>query len=292
MESNYFGSTGLSVPVLGLGTSQIGDPSLSEADAAAVLGRALDSGVTLIDTAHCYGVAEERIGRHVAHRRDEFVLSTKCGHQLEGYDDWTPAIVRASVEESLRRLRTECLDIVHLHSCDADALADGTLADELDALAREGKIRVAAYSGDNDALAAAVASGRFGSIQVSINIADQHNLRTIIPDADAAGLGVIAKRPIANAIWRHERRPDGVYGWQYWDRLQELAYEVDLPMAEFALRFTAFAPGVCTSILGTTNPDNLTRAVQAVEQGPLPDTVMAHVGQRWFAVGQDWESRR
>ena len=61
MESNYFGSTGLSVPVLGLGTSQIGDPSLSEADAAAVLGRALDSGVTLIDTAHCYGVAEERI---------------------------------------------------------------------------------------------------------------------------------------------------------------------------------------------------------------------------------------
>lgn len=292
MESNFFGSTGLSVPVLGLGTSQIGDPAVSEGDAAAVLGCALDSGVTLIDTAHCYGIAEERIGRHVAHRRDEFILSTKCGHQMEGFDDWTPAIVRASVEESLRRLRTECLDILHLHSCDTEALADGSLADELDALAQEGKIRVAAYSGDNDALAAAVASERFGSIQASINIADQHNLRTVIPDADAAGLGIIAKRPIANAIWRHDERPERVYGWQYWDRLQELAYDVNLPMAEFALRFTAFAPGVCTAILGTTNPENLKRSVHAVEQGPLPDTVMAHVGQRWLAVGRGWESRR
>lgn len=291
MHTNSFGSTGLVVSTVGLGAGQVGYGGMSDADAAAVLNSALDLGITLIDTAHCYGDSEERIGRHLAHRRDEYVLSSKCGHAIDGHEDWTPAIIRPGVEDSLRRLRTECIDIMHLHSCDARFLEDGSLADELDALSREGKIRVVAYSGDNEHLAAAVASNRFASIETTINIADQHNLRATVSDAAAAGLGIIAKRPLANGMWRHAERPDGEYGDYYWDRLRQLAYETDLDMGEFALRFAAFAPGVCSAIVGTTNPDNLAKAVDAAGAGPLPDDVLAHIAERWHAVSDGWDSR-
>lgn len=292
MQTRPFGTTGLSVPVLGLGTAQVGSPDVPEANAARLLNRALDEGLTLIDTAHCYGISEERIGRHLAGRRDEYVLSSKCGHQLEGYDDWTPAIVRASVELSLQRMRTDHIDVLHLHSCDKEDLLDGSLADTMQELKDEGKIGVVAYSGDNAALAHAVSSGRFAAVEASVSIADQWNLHHVLGEAAASGLGVIAKRPIANGIWRHAERPTGVYGDVYWDRLQDLAYATDLDLAEFALRFTAFAPGVTTAVMGTTNPDNITRAVATVAQGPLPDDALAHVAERWDAVGQDWDSRR
>lgn len=294
MQMNAFGTTGLTVPQLGIGASQIGDASVSEPEVARLLHRALDEGATLVDTAHCYGdgVSEERIGRHLAGRRDEFVLSSKCGHQMHGFEDWTPEIVRASVELSLRRMKTDHLDILHLHSCERDQLEDGSLADAMDALRQEGKIRVVAYSGDNEALGFAVDSGRFGSVEASVNIADQGNLRRVLPRAAASGLGVIAKRPIANGIWRYADRPEGIYGVEYWDRLRDLAYDTDLELGEFALRFTAFAPGVSMAILGTTNPNNITRAAQAVAKGPLPDDVLTHIAQRWDAVDAAWESRR
>lgn len=291
MQTHSFGSTGLMVSPLGLGAGQIGYGGMDDDAAGRVLSHALDLGITLIDTAHCYGDSEERIGRHISHRRDEFVLSSKCGHAIAGHDDWTPGIIRPGVEDSLRRLRTECIDIMHLHSCDARHLEDGSLADELDALSREGKIRVVAYSGDNEDLAAAVASCRFASIETSVNIADQHNLRATVPDAAAAGLGIIAKRPLANGMWRHAERPTGEYGDYYWDRLRELAYDVDLEMGEFALRFSAFAPGVCSAIVGTTSVDNLSKAADAVDAGPLPDAVIAHVAERWHAVSEGWDSR-
>lgn len=212
MQTRPFGTTGLSVPVLGLGTAQVGSPDVPEANAARLLNRALDEGLTLIDTAHCYGISEERIGRHLAGRRDEYVLSSKCGHQLEGYDDWTPAIVRASVELSLQRMRTDHIDVLHLHSCDKEDLLDGSLADTMQELKDEGKIGVVAYSGDNAALAHAVSSGRFAAVEASVSIADQWNLHHVLGEAAASGLGVIAKRPIANGIWRHAERPTGVYG--------------------------------------------------------------------------------
>lgn len=292
MRTNPFGTTGLHVTLLGLGTSQVGSPDLPDKDAARVLNHALDLGLNVIDTAHCYGISEERIGRHVGHRRAEYVLSSKCGHAMPGLADWTPACVRASVHESLRRLRTDRIDVVHLHSCGAEFLTDGRLADALDRLRADGSIGVVAYSGDNDALAYAIDSGRFASVEASVNIVDQHNLRHVVPDAARAGLGVIAKRPIANGIWRRATRPTGEYGDHYWDRLQALAYDTDLDLAEFALRFSAFAPGVSTAILGTTNPDHLTRAAAAVANGPLPAEVLAHVARRWDAVGAGWPSMR
>ena len=84
MQRRPFGRTGLDVPALGFGAMQVGDPRLPEAAAARLLNHALDLGLALVDTARSYGVSEERIGRHLAHRRDEFVLSTKVGYGVDG----------------------------------------------------------------------------------------------------------------------------------------------------------------------------------------------------------------
>lgn len=291
MKTNSFGDTGVSVSVLGLGAGQVGAGGLGETEAAAVLNTALDLGITLIDTADCYGLSEERIGRHLRARRDEFVLSSKCGHDVPGTQDWTPENVRASVEHSLQRLQTDHIDILHLHSCTQDKLADGSLVDAMDELVSAGKVRFVAYSGENEHLVAAITSGRFASVETSVNIADQWSLHHALPLAQEHGLGVIAKRPIANAVWKYDTRPDGVYGEVYWDRLQQLSLDLgDDPLA-FALRFSAFAPGVCAAIMGTAKVDNLRRAVATVEHGPLPEDQLADVERRWSQNGQGFDGQ-
>ena len=287
LEQRTFGSTGLTVSAIGLGAGQIGERDVTEAEAAEVLNAALDLGVTLIDTAHGYGSSEERIGRHLAGRRDEFVLSTKGGAGIEGHPDWSPGALTASIELSLRRTRSDRIDVFHLHSCPAEVLERGELQDTLDAAVDAGTVGVAAYSGDNAALALAARSGRFGSIETSVNVVDQWNLRNVV--GGEAGLGVIAKRPIANAPWRFAERPTGHYAELYWERLRELDHDPgDLDWAELALRFTAYAPGVDSAIVGTAHVEHLRSNLALAERGPLPADVLERLDQRWREIGDRW----
>ncbi|MGJ6981552.1 aldo/keto reductase [Aestuariimicrobium soli] len=295
MEQRALGATGLTTSILGFGGSELREPSLTEAETGTLLNGLLDAGITLVDTAHCYGDSEEKIGRHLASRRDEYVLVSKTGHKIDGVDDWTPEATRAGVELSLQRLRTDHLDVVLLHGPRPFGDAQLALLDELDSLKQRGLVRFTGISNDGDNLAYGLATGRCDVIECSVNIADQRNLRAILPGVDEpAGVddlpGVIAKRPIANATWRHAERPVGSYQEDYWVRLQALAYEVDLPMDEFALRFTAFAPGVSTSIVGTIKPERFAHNVALVEKGPLPDDVLAHVADRWSQADEGWDS--
>lgn len=289
VEQRKFGDTGLSVSMIGLGAGQIGVDDVSEAEVAEVLNGALDLGVTLIDTAPSYSRSEERIGRHLGRRRDEFVLSTKGGPTINGHPDWSPGSVSASIEQSLRRTQSERIDILFLHSCPVEVLRRGDLQDTLDEAVAAGKIGVAGYSGDNEHQAFAVDSGRFGAIETSINIADQWNLRNVV--GRRPELGVIAKRPIANAPWRFTERPTGNYAELYWERLRELNLDPgDLDWAEFALRFTAYAPGVHTAITGTAKLTHLRCNVEAAGHGPLPAAALEGIDQAWQRFGSDWPS--
>lgn len=287
MQLRRLGTTGLSVSVLGLGAGQVGESSVGEAEAAALLHGTLDAGVTLIDTARSYGLSEERIGRHLAGRSSEFVLSSKGGAGVAGAADWTAAAVTAGIDDALRRLCTDLIDVYHLHSCSAEVLRRGEVVEALEQAVAAGKIRVPAYSGDNEPLAYAVASRRFGSIETSVNLADQWSLRNVLPER--GGLGVIGKRPIANAAWRYDQRPTGVYGDVYWDRFQRLALDPGgLAWDEFALRFSAYAPGVDSVIVGTSKLGNLQRNLAMIERGPLPEDLLAAVDAAWRREGEDW----
>lgn len=289
MEQRSFGDTGLWVSALGLGAGQIGRADLDEADVAELLHGALDLGITLIDTARGYGASEERIGRHLAARRDEFVLSSKGGYDMAGHADWSPGSVTASIDRTLRLTRSERIDIFHLHSCPAEVLRRGDLQDALDRAVSAGKVGVPAYSGDNQDLACAVESGRFGSIEASINLADQWNLRQVV--GPRTGLGVIAKRPIANAPWRFAQRPVGDYAEAYWERLHTLGLDpAPLGWDELALRFTAHAPGVHCAIAGTSKLPHLRRNAAAVGRGPLSAEVLAGIDAAWERAGAHWPS--
>ncbi|MGX1159381.1 aryl-alcohol dehydrogenase-like predicted oxidoreductase [Arthrobacter sp. SLBN-100] len=289
LERRPFGDTGLKVSVVGLGAGQIGESNVTEAEAAEVLNGAVDLGVTLIDTAASYGLSEERIGRHLGRRRDEFALSTKGGPGINGQRDWTPGSVLTSIEKSLRLTQSEHIDIFYLHSCPVEILRRGDLQDTLDKAIAAGKIGVAGYSGDNEPLAFAVESGRFGSVETSVNIADQWNLRTVL--GRRPEVGVIAKRPIANAPWRFVDRPTGHYAELYWERLQALELDPgDMDWTEFALRFTAYAPGVHTAIVGTAKLAHLRRNITVVSRGPLPAAALEGIDRAWREVGFDWSA--
>lgn len=278
--------------MVGLGAGQVGEADVTEAQAAALLNGALDLGVTLVDTALSYGSSEERVGRHLGGRRGEFVLASKGGSGVPGHEDWTPGSLRAGLEQSLRRTRSERIDVYFLHSCPLEVLQRGDLQDTLDAAVAAGKVGVAGYSGDNEALAYAASSGRFGALECSVNVVDRWNLHHVL--ATVPGLATIAKRPIANAPWRFAERPTGHYAELYWERLRELSVDpadlAGLGWAELALRFSAYAPGVGTAIVGTADPTNLAANVAAAARGPLPADVLTTLDAAWRRVGRDWPS--
>ena len=289
MIRRTFGNTKLEVSALGFGAGHIGSPAMSEDAAGTILNRALDLGVNLIDTARGYDLSEERVGRHLSWRRQEVIISTKGGYGVPGVADWTAECITQGIQQALERLQTDYIDIFHLHSCPLDTLKNSDVIPALEQALKRGQIRVAAYSGENEALAWAATSGKFGSFETSVNICDQRVLETVIPNAAKAGLGVIAKRPIANAPWRYATRPVGDYCETYWERLQTMKLEPEgLPWDEFALRFSAFAPGVSSAIVGTSSLENLARNVEIVGKGALDSEVVARVRAAFKTHDHNW----
>ncbi|MEA2604832.1 MAG: hypothetical protein QOF89_5824 [Acidobacteriota bacterium] len=297
MERRPFGRTGLTVPILGFGAGHVGDPALDEAEVGRLLHGALDLGVNLIDTARSYGLSEERIGRHLAGRRDEFVLSTKVGYGIPGYDDWTGPVITAGVDAALGRLRTDRIDVVHFHSCPLAVLERGEVIAALQSAVAAGKVRVAAYSGDNAPLEWAIASGAFGSIETSINLVDQRAIERALPAAGERGLGVIAKRPAANAPWRFAERPAAATAADvalYWERWRTLGLGLDpgpYDWTELALRFAAYQDGVHCAIVGTSRLEHLRQNVNQVAKGPLPAETVAAIRAAFRTHGAGWEGQ-
>jgi len=290
MMRRALGNTGLRVSALGFGAGPVGNPELSESEAAALLHGVLDAGVNLLDTAPSYGLSEERIGRHLSGRRQEFLLSTKCGYGVPGVEDWTGPCITQGVELALRRLRTDVLDVVHFHSCPVEVLERPGVVEALSRAVEQGKVRVAAYSGDNAPLEWALHSGKFGSVQLSVNVFDQRAEERALPLASERGIGVIAKRPLGNAPWRFHERPGAPDIATYWERMRAMGLDTGgMDWSELALRFAAFVPGVASCIVGTTRLENLRRNVQALEQGPLPHGVSEHIRGAFRHHGREWD---
>ncbi len=283
-----YGSTGLWVSILGFGAGKIGDDQVEEAHVGRLLNEALDLGITLIDTARGYGLSEERIGRHIAHRRDEFVLSTKVGYGIDGVPDWTYNCILAGVDRALKLMKTDRLDIAHLHSCPKDTLERGEVIDALDRCVTDGKIRFAAYSGDNEPLAWALASRRFRGLMYSVSVFDQRAIDLVVTPAGKRHIGLIAKRPIGNAPWLHTNQPTGRYCEQYWLRMKAMGLDFGVDWADIALRFTAFADGVTSCIVGGKNIDHIRSNIASIARGPLAPDVVARIRSAFAQHDDNW----
>ncbi len=292
MEKRKYGNTDMNVSVLGFGGAEIGFEGASQKTVKELLNSALDAGLNVIDTAECYANSEELIGEALSGRRDQYYLFTKCGHSPESYEigAWEKAQIKESVDRSLKRLKTDRIDLIHLHSCSLEILQQGDVITALQEAKAAGKTRYIGYSGDGEAALYAIKSGAFDSLQTSVNIADQQGIELLLPEARKRNMGVIAKRPVANAAWKEKSFPEYFYIQEYWRRLQELNFDfINGNLAKeigIALRFTLSVPGVCTAIVGTKQPKRWQENARLIETGPLAEQEFEAIRKRWQEKAQ------
>jgi aryl-alcohol dehydrogenase-like predicted oxidoreductase len=300
MPGRTLGRTGLSVSPLGFGAAPIGFLETEQQRVGAILNELLDAGVNLIDTAASYAGSEEAIGKAVSQRRDDYVLVSKCGQSFDDLpgEAWSAQVITATVDRALQRLQTDRLDVMLLHSCGLETLQEGEAIEALIKAREAGKIRFAGYSGDNEAVAFAATHPEVAVVETSINFVDQANIHSLLPVAQEHNVGVIAKRPVANAAWKPLDAQPGFYqeyAKTYRERfvamglrLEDLGLENEgTDWAEVALRFTLSQPGVHCAIIGTTNPENARRNMEAALKGPLPADAL----QKIIAAFQDAQNK-
>ncbi len=293
MERARLGKTELEVSRLGFGGAEIGWDEKQTADnVGKLLNAALDEGLNLIDTAAAYKASEQLIGATVGHRRKEFILLSKAG-ALDAFAryDWSKRGILETIQTSLKNLRTDYLDVAQLHSCGAEILKQGEVIEALIVAKERGYARFAGYSGDGFDASFAVEMDFFDTLQTSVNIADQQALDLTIPPAKERDMGVIAKRPVANAAWRNREKPENSYHHEYWERLQKLQYDflsksLEESIAK-ALRFTLSVEGVAAAIVGTTKPGRWRENANYVAEGNLSPEEFEGVRERWKEVADD-----
>jgi aryl-alcohol dehydrogenase-like predicted oxidoreductase len=275
-------------------------PAIEDEDAGALLNAVLDGGINLIDTSIDYGNSEELIGKYLAGRRDEYFLASKCGCLLGDPPagatppfphDYRPANIRAGVEQSLRRLDTDRLDLlqIHISPSRAELEADETL-ETMTALRDEGKIRFLGMSGNLPNLPDQIAMDVFDVFQIPYS-ALQREHEGLIDDAVAAGAGTLIRggaargAPAEEKAWR--QGPIGLAEGEGQRRWEESGVEEilgDMGRIEFVLRFTLSHPGLSSTIVGTSSLDHLRSNLAIAEKGPLPTDVYEEAKRRLDAV--------
>lgn len=278
-----FGRTGFDVAPLGFGAAPAAFLKPERDRAVQVINLLLDNGVNLIDTAAMYPGSEEFLGQNFAHRRNDFLLVTKCGTKIpeSTAQAWTKELITETVDRALRLLRTDHLDVMLLHSCDLATLQKGDAWGALQEAQRAGKTRFIGYSGDNEAADFATTLPGMSVIQTSVSIVDQANIDRVLPKTREKNIAVLAKRPVANAAWKDPATLSGIYVnyvKPYIERFNAMGLShrdlgfsgtPDEAWPEIALRFTLAQPGVNCAIIGTTSPDNARRNLALAAKGPL-----------------------
>jgi aryl-alcohol dehydrogenase-like predicted oxidoreductase len=303
IPARELGRTGAEVTVLGYGAMELRGPprgpAVDDADAGRLLNELLDAGINLIDTSVDYGRSEELIGRFVSGRRDEYFLASKCGCPLSLPPDATPpyahdysaANVRADVEQSLRRLRTDRLDLVQVHMSPTrhEMEQDGTL-EELVRLRQEGKLRFIGMSGILPNLPDHIEMGVFDVFQIPYS-ALQRDHEDLISHAADTGAGVLVRGGAARGTAAEDKdwgvQPIGLREEAARDRWE--AADLDrlldgMSRHEFILRFTLSHPAMSSTIVGTSNPEHLRSNVEIAQRGPLPHDLYAEARRRLGAA--------
>jgi aryl-alcohol dehydrogenase-like predicted oxidoreductase len=292
MNKVHFGKTGLQVSVLGYGAAPAAFLAAEQAKLADTIGFMLDSGVNFIDTATMYPGSEAFIGQHLSHRREDFVLVSKVGAtkipESTGIA-WSEQLITDSIDRALKLMKTDRVDVMLLHSCDLATLKKGDAMAALLKARDAGKIKFAGYSGDNEAATYAATLPEVAVIETSINLFDQVNIDGLLPTAREEDVGIIAKRPIANACWRDPATYQGIYKnyiKPYRERFEAMKLnpadfgfsgDEGKAWAELALRFTLSQPGVHTAIIGTTSRENAAANIAYAANGPLPSDVVEKI---------------
>ncbi|MCY4528096.1 MAG: aldo/keto reductase [Chloroflexi bacterium] len=300
LPTAVLGRTGLEVTRLGYGAMELrsddGDRAVSDEHSTTVLNAVLDAGINFIDTAVCYGLSEERIGKAIAHRRDEYFIATKCGcpaapTALEvGGNDYGHENMEAGVDQSLRRMKTDHLDILQFHGTPAKSvLEEHDAIDTLQRLRDKGKIRFIASSSSIPNIRDHIEMGVFDAFQIPYSALSRSH-EGVIAQSAGVGIGTIIRGGVAKG----EPGVSGVSRGESWNTFEDACLGDLLEQGEsktaFILRFTLAHPDMHTTIVGTQNIDHLEENVRvATMNGPLPGDVYAEAKRRLDGVGETSE---
>ena len=295
MIKKILGHTGLEVTQLGYGSMGIRGPrtwgvrSVSEEDADKFLNSVLDAGINFLDTSPDYGISEQRIGQYVGSRRSEFFLATKCGCSYTQHEDhleidhvWKKEVIQRNMETSLRRLRTDTVDVLQFHGGDAETLQREGLIELLLGFRDQGMIKFLGVSSSLPHLPDLIELGVFDTFQIpySCLAPDHHDW---ITKAAETGAGIILRSGIAQGGPEAEiQRPALNDVWTR-AKLDEIL-PTGMQRAELILRYTLAHPHCSTTIIGTCDPQHLTENLAAVAAGPLPATLHKQVTSRVAGV--------
>lgn len=286
------GSTGLKVSVVGLGTWQYGGEwgaEFTPNDVDAIMGTALDEGINLIDTAECYGdhLSEKLIGERMQRERSRWVLAGKFGHAYHGYRErtrhWSGEEMRQQLQDSLRALRTDYLDILQFHSPTDEEFLNEDLWNALASVKREGLVRHIGLSvSKNDNFLQVDRSPDAGSqvLQIVYNRLDRTPERDVLPRARELDLGVLARVPLASGFLSGKYRSDSTFDSRDWrneiepEKLRRITDEVEeirrmelpegAPLAAWALAWPLNNPAVTAVIPGCKSPRQVRENAAAV----------------------------
>lgn len=296
MQTRTLGRTGLKVTRLGYGAMELrgrriwdGRP-ITNRQAGTILNAVLDGGINFIDTSYDYGLSEEFIGECIAHRRDEYYLATKCGCTVvyKGPRDdtphvWTRANLMNNIETSLKRLKTDCVDIWQLHNPTVEDVERNNLLDVMDRVRSQGKARWLGISTTSPFIERFLEWDFFDVFQVPYSAmqTEHADLITRIAQRDIGAIirgGIAQGEPGISYRGLRER-------WLPWHKadLDQLRDFDESPTA-FLLRFTLSHPDVQTVIVGTLNPAHLAENLKAADAGPLYRDVYYEAKRRLEAV--------
>ena len=290
MQQRRLGRTGLDVSAIALGTVELGleygitvpgeKRCPSEEEAVALLNRALDLGVNVIDTARAYGTSETVVGRALRQRRDEFVLVSKVKTyhaEISSAPDRREAMLR-SVQESLEQLQTDHLDLLMLHSSSVEEIGEPFYAETLDECRARGWTRFVGASVYGVAAAkAAVVCGRFDCLQVAWNLLDRSVEEDVLTMATEAGVGLMVRSVLMRGALTNRRShlpPALAPVREAANTLEALAREAGMSLPELAFRYILSQPGPITALVGTAWIPELEEAVHHATGAPLPDDAL------------------
>jgi aryl-alcohol dehydrogenase-like predicted oxidoreductase len=295
ISTHPLGRTDLHVTRLGYGAMELrgsriwSGREVNTAQAQRILDAVLNSGITFIDTSNDYGRSEELIGQCLGDRRGKYTLATKVGCRMvpagdhdETPHEWTRDHLLWNIDDSLKKLRTDSVDVLQLHNATVEQVENGRLVDVLREIKAAGKTRFIGASTVTPHLATFIEWGVFDVFQVPYSALERTH-EELLQKAHDSGAGTIVRGGVARGepgVGRGAQER-----WDVWSaaRLDDLLGEGET-RTQWMLRFTLSHPGVDTIIVGTLQPEHLEQNLRAAEAGPLPPDTYAEAKRRLDAA--------
>jgi len=299
MKKRVFGKTGLEISELGLGGLFVSRVGGEYEQAKGAIHRALELGVNYVDTAPGYHNSEEVLGKGLEDVEAPYILSTKLGGRPQPFEPQNKDALMRSVEESLRLLKRDHIDILMIHEPDRPGQYNwwtdhenyaGPVLEVLADLKKDGVIRFTGLGGTTAyTLPHIINTGKFDVVLTAFNysLLWREAENAVLPAAKAQGMGIVIGSPLQQGALARRYDDEVRHGARWLSPARRAQYialydyldEINMPLPELALRFVISNPDISTTLMGARSREEVEQNVSAVEKGPLPQEILKRLDE-------------